>query len=446
MPPPAVQTSTSMEQNTSIFDLPQSVGFPPALLDAYSRQMKKVRGPKLPQPTVREQENSIQDEDQYSGTEISPGEAARIRDEVQGVMKQQFVQARAHAEAISNLEKKIAAQESRSKSVNATAEEDEVIDLISKSAASLQKSPPSVLPGSPISVASTPSHVGNGGSAPGFSQLSSGSHPSPPPPPFATMHWKPKEPPCFFGRSSEDVHTWTSLVRHYLTFMGGSDAQQVAYSVTLLRESAHEWYIGYERRHRNPPSDWAQLCNLLLERFGSNIRSQEAQSQLMSITQGQRLVRDYASQLKTLLGRLDSYDESMMLNQFIWGLQPELARSVSLHYPKSIAQAVSLAETTELAVKASRRPATKTGSSGTGQKGPSTSNRGRGFWRGGTGRGRGQGGGRMGNAGGRSRGSSGGRGGTSGSTRFDPLACYRCGVRGHLARDCPQSRRPVGRK
>ena len=87
MPPPAVQTSTNMEQNTSIFDLPQSVGFPPALLDAYSQQMKKVRGPKLPQPIVREQENSIQDEDQYSGTEISPGEAARIRDEVHGVMK-----------------------------------------------------------------------------------------------------------------------------------------------------------------------------------------------------------------------------------------------------------------------------------------------------------------------------------------------------------------------
>ena len=86
----------------------------------------------------------------------------------------------------------------------------------------------------------------------------------------------------------------------------------------------------------------------------------------MSITQGQRLVQDYASQFETLVGHLDSYDESMMLNQFIWGLQPEFARSVSLHYPKSMAHAVSLTETTELAIKASRRPATKTGSSGTG--------------------------------------------------------------------------------
>ena len=166
---------------------------------------------------------------------------------------------------------------------------------------------------------------------------------------------------------------WTSLVRHYLTFMGGSDAQQVAYAVTLLRDSAHEWYTVYERRNRQMPRDWAQLSTALLERFGSNIRSQEAQSQLMSISQGTRPVREYASQFEMLLGRLDSYDEAMLLNQFVWGLQLELARSVSLHYPKSIAQAVSLAETTELAVKASRRPAAKSQTSG---RAPMNQNRG----------------------------------------------------------------------
>ena len=157
---------------------------------------------------------------------------------------------------------------------------------------------------------------------------------------------------------------WTSLVRHCLTFMGGSDVQQVAYAMTLLHDSAHEWYTAYERRNRQMPRDWAQLSTALLERFGSNIRSQEAQSQLMTISQGSRLVREYASQFEMLLGRLDSYDEATLLNQFVWGLQPELARSVSLHYPKSIAQAVSLAETTELAVKASRRPAAKGQTSG----------------------------------------------------------------------------------
>ena len=157
---------------------------------------------------------------------------------------------------------------------------------------------------------------------------------------------------------------------------------------------------------------------------------------MMSITQGQWLVQDYASQFGTLLGRVESYDESMMLNQFIWGLQAELAHFVSLQYLKSIAQGVSLAETTELAVKASRRPATKIGSSGTRHKGSNASNRGRGFWGGGMGRERGQGGARMGNSGGHGRGSGGRRGA---SISFDPLACYRCGVRGHLARDYPQT-------
>ena len=90
-------------------------------------------------------------------------------------------------------------------------------------------------------------------------------------------------------------------------------------------------------------------------------------------------MREYASQFETLLGRLDSYDESMLLNQFVWGLQPKLARSVSLHYPKSIAQVVSLAETMELAVKASRRPA---GRGQNSSRAPMNQNRERGQCRG----------------------------------------------------------------
>ena len=112
-------------------------------------------------------------------------------------------------------------------------------------------------------------------------------------------------------------------------------------------------------------------------------------------------------------------------------MQPELARAVSLHYPKSIAQALSLVETTELATKASRRPIAKGGQSG---RAPSNQNRGRGQWRGNRGRGGRRGGGRSGYRGGSRSGRS-----STGSVNFDPLACYRCGVRGHLARDCPQS-------
>ena len=146
----------------------------------------------------------------------------------------------------------------------------------SSSGVSNAEGPPHlIIPNSPILVTSTPPN--RGGRDP-FSRMSQSVNPQPPHTTFATAQWRPKEPPCFFGRSSKDVHTWTSLVRHYLAFMAVSDVQQVAYTVTLVQKATHEWYTRYERRNRGPTRDWAQLSTALLERFGSNIRSQEAQS------------------------------------------------------------------------------------------------------------------------------------------------------------------------
>ena len=100
-----------------------------------------------------------------------------------------------------------------------------VIDLVTASTSFPILSSPSIIPWSPVSVASTPSHARNGGSAQGFSHLTHATHDTSPPQMFTTTHWKPKEPPCFFGRRTEDVHTWTYLLHRYLTFMGGSDHQ-----------------------------------------------------------------------------------------------------------------------------------------------------------------------------------------------------------------------------
>ena len=364
-------------------------------------------------------------------TTIMTEEAQRIHDMVQDTIREQFAIGRAALR--SNLG--LPAQEL--KTFGDRAKEKNILDVGSiPSSGSLQKNAPSTVPvgnpvprssfGSPLPVQNVSSSVPS--SASGSQQ-------------FATAAWKPKEPPCFFGRNTEDAHTWVSLVRNYLTFMSGSDAQQVAYTVTLFRESAHKWYMAHEGRNKGPPRDWASLVAVLLDRFGSNIRAQEAQSQLMSISQGNRPVREYASQFKTLLGRLESYDEGLMLNQFVWGLKPDLARYVSLHYPNSIAKAVSLAETTELAIKASRRPGWNKSTTGNQAKGPNQSNRGQGRWgyRGGN-RGAGSDGRRRGSFVRSARGNTQGRGGCghSYSVNYNPLACFKYGVRGHLARDCPQ--------
>ena len=176
-------------------------------------------------------------------------------------------------------------------------------------------------------------------------------------PVFATAQWRPKEPPIYTGAATDDVYLWTSLVRQYFVFMHGTTQQEVAFAATLLRGAAHEWYLSYERRNGNkPPRDWPTMMQALLERFGSNIRAQEAQSKLMNISQGKRIVREYTSEFETLLGRLTTRDEATWLNVYIWGLQPHLATAVALKYPTTIAQASGHAEATELALRASQRP------------------------------------------------------------------------------------------
>ena len=147
--------------------------------------------------------------------------AEALRLEVRDTVQQKFATARAARG--SNPGQSAIVLRVQSKEVTELSES--IIDLVTKSINSSKKDKPKAIAGSDVSLASTSSHLGNGGNASAFSRLSQGTDVHSSPQLFATMHWKPKEPPCYFGRNSEDVHTWTSLVRHYLTFMGVSDAQ-----------------------------------------------------------------------------------------------------------------------------------------------------------------------------------------------------------------------------
>ena len=66
-------------------------------------------------------------------------------------------------------------------------------------------------------------------------------------------------------------------------------------------------------------------------------------------------MQEYTAEFETLLNRLPSYDESWMLKIFIWGLQPHMAKSVSAHRPKTVDEAIILAEEIDFSIRTSQQ-------------------------------------------------------------------------------------------
>ena len=66
-------------------------------------------------------------------------------------------------------------------------------------------------------------------------------------------------------------------------------------------------------------------------------------------------MRYYTVKFEVLLNRIPSYDESWMIDIFIWGLQPHIARIVSISRPKTVVEAMTIAEEIDHAIRASQK-------------------------------------------------------------------------------------------
>ena len=58
------------------------------------------------------------------------------------------------------------------------------------------------------------------------------------PPARVRFDIKPKDPPAYHGKVTEDVEVWSQQVDNYLQLLGGTDDMQVAYVGTLLQGAA----------------------------------------------------------------------------------------------------------------------------------------------------------------------------------------------------------------
>lgn len=75
----------------------------------------------------------------------------------------------------------------------------------------------------------------------------------------------------------------------------------------------------------------------------------------MHIRFGKQKLRDYTVEFQNLMNKLPSYDESWIVNIFIWGLQPQLAKSLSTCSPDTATKVIQLAEEIDFSIWASQK-------------------------------------------------------------------------------------------
>ena len=170
---------------------------------------------------------------------------------------------------------------------------------------------------------------------------------------------KPKDPPVFTGKSSDDVEVWVQQVDNYLQLLGGSDSMQVSYVGTLLQGTAQLWFQRECSAGRRPDS-WQVLAVALCDRFSNTTKADQAQSTLMSIRQGKNeSAHDFSLRFEAVLDKIPAYDETWVRNLFVWGLHANIAQAVNMKNPRTLNQAMKLAKRADIAVTMSRRPGQK---------------------------------------------------------------------------------------
>ena len=189
---------------------------------------------------------------------------------------------------------------------------------------------------------------GNGGQNRGISPRRRNVHPS-----SSTFNIgiKPKDPPVFHGRATDDIDMWLAKVGDFLYLTEANDRQQVAYAATLLQDAAADWWMALlKERHGIRPTDFPEMAGLLQRRFGSTTRVDRARADLRNIKQGQaETVRSYSTRFEALLSKLPSYDAEWAKTQFIWGLHQRVAELVVIAKPGDLHAAINHAEHIEMA-------------------------------------------------------------------------------------------------
>lgn len=157
---------------------------------------------------------------------------------------------------------------------------------------------------------------------------------------------KPPKPDPF--RGGRKVASWLFTLEQYFTATGViNGGAKVAYTATLLRDTAADWWRGIslaaQARQEPVVEDWDDFKSKITAHF-QPIHEEDFARQLIRSLKQQKTVREYVTRFQDIILQIPTMDERSKVDAFIAGLKQDVRRWVKLQDPRTLENAMSVAE------------------------------------------------------------------------------------------------------
>ena len=156
---------------------------------------------------------------------------------------------------------------------------------------------------------------------------------------------KLNNPPTFNGKCSIDG--WIFQVENFLKGHSNvDDTQAVKFAASLLEDEASTWWRAQaleEKGFLELQSDWTKFKAAIQTYFRPVNAKKQARDKIAELKQ-RASVKSYANEFRTLLLEIPDMSEDEKLDRFVRGLRFSIRKEVELRDPKSLTEAMSIAE------------------------------------------------------------------------------------------------------
>jgi hypothetical protein len=177
-------------------------------------------------------------------------------------------------------------------------------------------------------------------------------------PPALPNHIKLAKPNFYSGALNSNVDTWIfEIERYLLAYSIHDDLQRITFASSFFRELALQWWQSYCTTHLQAEQTltWNQFKETMKQRFQPVAASRTARANIRYLRQGGKSVAEYCSLYYRQMQLINDMSEVDKMENFKYGLQPTILSEVDRGNPQSLEEAMSLAQRTELRLRALRQ-------------------------------------------------------------------------------------------